>query len=327
MVAMNKTTFLGCVAMMTACVSCTMEKTSESITKTPEMVMQTRSAVDNKLQQKVTAILENKMAEVGSPAGQVIVMEVATGQVKAMVNVGELEQPAREDYIEAFSVPTGLSRSIAALAVLESGRVTLEDRFDVGNGRLALAENDTLVDHNWHRGGYGVISLMRALNVSSIIGVYKAVKAAFDDEGQYYDRLRKIYDFEQNTLLNQLTFYNAVANNGTMLKPLPEEGAPVVLSPRIASREGIANMQHALQTNVLEGMGMRAHSDKVAVAGDVGTCNTVNGHWLAQFCGYFPAEAPQYTVMVNIQRNGIPVSGGSMAAPVFKEIAEYLVAE
>lgn len=325
MVAMNKTTFIGCVAMMTACVSCTMEKTLEAIAETPDMVMQTRSAVDNKLQQKVTAVLENMMAEVGSPAGQVIVMEVATGQVKAMVSIGELEQPAREDYIEAFRVPTGLSQSIAALAVLESGRVALGDLFDAGNGRLALAENDTLVDHNWHRGGYGEISLEQALNVNSNIAVYKAVKAAFDDEGQYLGRLRKIYDFEQNTLLNQLAFYNAVANNGTMVKPLFEESAPVMLNPRIASREGIANMQHALQTNISNGLGMRAHSDKVAVAGAVGTCNTVNGHWLAQFCGYFPAEAPRYTVMVNIRRNEIPVSGGSMAAPISKDIAEYLV--
>ena len=71
---------------------------------------------------------------------------------------------------------------------------------------------------------------------------------------------------------------------------------------------------------------MKANTDKTEVAGISGTTRQEDGSYLAEFCGYFPYDNPQYTVIVSINRNGLPASGGLMAGSVFREIAEYMTA-
>ena len=138
---------LGCIATMIAC--------------TPTK----QSTIDTTLQVKVDSILQNKMSEIDAISGQAIVMEVQTGEIKAMVG-------------NAISQESGLIRTASLLAALETGKIKLSDTIDVGEG-VYMVHDRELLDHNWHRGGYGKLTLKQAFGVSSNIAAHKMVKQAF----------------------------------------------------------------------------------------------------------------------------------------------------
>ena len=140
-----------------------------------------QSTIDTTLQTRVDSILHNKMSEIGVISGQAIVMEVQTGEIKAMVGNG-------------VSQESGLIRTASLLAALETGKIKLSDTIDVGEGVLAIG-NDTLLDHNWHRGGYGKLTLKQAFGVSSNIAAHKMVKQAFENEQDFAEALSK-YGFK-----------------------------------------------------------------------------------------------------------------------------------
>ena len=132
-----------------------------------------------------------------------------------------------------------------------------------------------------------------------------------------------------------LTFYNAIANNGKMVKPTLYKGETEVINPQIASRANIDSLQMALIKVVNEGLGKPAQSEKVQVAGVSGGCQLsteeddsegrVNTIYVVEFCGYFPADAPKYSIIVRMNKKGLPASGGLMAGSVFGEIADCMV--
>lgn len=100
------------------------------------------STIDSTLQVKVDSILQNKLSKLDATVGQVIVMEVQTGEIKAFVGSDSILQES------------GLVRTASLLAALETKAVKLSDTIDVADGVLVIGK-DTLCDHNWHRGGYG----------------------------------------------------------------------------------------------------------------------------------------------------------------------------
>lgn len=154
-------------------------------TKTIELT----STIDSTLQIKATSILENKLTELNALSGQAIVMEVQTGHIKAMVG---LERKDSADYqpCENFSQAheSALMHPISLLAALETGKMKLSDMVDVGNGIYSIQDRE-LKDHNWHRGGYGEISIKQGLASSSNIAVYKTMEKAFGDDAQAYFNL------------------------------------------------------------------------------------------------------------------------------------------
>ena len=147
--------------------------------------------------------------------------------------------------------------------------------------------------------------------------------------------------------ISTLTFYNAIANNGVMVKPkfvrsimkdgqVIEEIPTEVLNPSIASPKTIEQIQTILEKVVSEGLGKRAGSKQFRVSGKTGTAQVSQGkggyksgtkQYLVSFCGYFPSEAPKYSCIVAIQKSGLPASGGLMAGSVFSEIAERIYAK
>ena len=148
------------------------------------------STIDSTLQVKATSILENKLSELNALSGQTIIMEVQTGHIKAMVG---LERKDSADYqlCENFSQAheSALIQPISILAALETGKIKLTDTVDVGDG-IYICKGDTIKDHNWHRGGYGKITIKQGLASSSEIAVYKAMEMAFNGYTQtYYDQL------------------------------------------------------------------------------------------------------------------------------------------
>lgn len=264
------------------------------------------STIDSTLQVKATSILENKLSELNALSGQAIVMEVQTGHIKAMV---ELERKDSADYqsCENFSQAheSALIQPISILAALETGKIKLTDTVDVGDG-IYICKGDTIKDHNFHRGGYGKITIKQGLASSSEIAVYKAMEMAFNGYTQaYYDQLKEIGISNFSTPLQMLTAYNSIANNRN-------------------NQANIDSLKRALEYVVTDGLGQPAKSDKVQVAGKTGTVQLEDGSYIVEFCGYFPANAPQYSIIVSIHKEELPASGGLMAGDVFRQIVDYM---
>ncbi len=312
------------------------------------------STIDSTLQVNATSILEEKLSEINAQSGQVIVMEVQSGQIKALVGLTRKDSTNYQS-CENFSVwqSTGLMRPISLLAALETGKVKLSDKVDTGDG-IYQVHGRELKDHNWHRGGYGELTVQEGLAVGSNIATYKTMEKAFGDNPQtFFDLLANMsygkpdsingiaslqpYKITEKNItwncigyeqlispIQVLTFYNAIANNGKMIQPQLYKDSVVVINPQIASRASIDSLKKALVFNVTDGLGQPAKSDMITVAGQQGTIvvSTDNGNtvYSVEFCGYFPANNPKYSIIVSINKTGLPASGGLMAGDVFKKI-------
>lgn len=259
------------------------------------------STIDSTLQVSVDSILQNKLSELNATVGQVIVMEVQTGEIKASVGSDSILQES------------GLVRTASLLAALETKAIKLSDTIDVDNGILAI-EKDTLCDHNWHRGGYGKITVEQGFGLASNIANYKIVKKAFENKQAFSEALAKYgYQVKDTSLvynplgygilttpLQNLTFFNSIAKSNTAIK-------------------------QALEYSVSDGLAKPAQSAKVKVAGATGTIQLSNGEYAVEFFGYFPADNPKYSIIVTINKKGLPTSGGLMAGDVFRQIVDYIV--
>lgn len=268
------------------------------------------STIDSTLQVKIDSILQNRLSELDATSGQVIVMEVRTGEIKASVGT------------ELTPQESGLVRTASLLAALETKAIQLSDTVDVGNGILTIGK-DTLLDHNWHRGGYGKITIQQGFGLSSNIANYKTAKHTFKDAQAFAKALAKYgYQVKDTSLvynpsgygvfttpLQNLTFYTAIAQ-GT-----------------IGDKGTVNDIKRALEYTVTDGLARPAMSDEVKIAGATGTIQLPNGEYAVEFCGYFPADNPQYSVIVSINKKDKPASGGLMAGTVFKQIAELMMEE
>jgi cell division protein FtsI (penicillin-binding protein 3) len=133
-----------------------------------------------------------------------------------------------------------------------------------------------------------------------------------------------------------LTFYNAIANDGKMVKPMLKTGEIEIINPQIASKSNIKMMQTILEHVVSQGLGKKAGSPILRVAGKTGTSivnennnNNESGEALDEyqvaFCGYFPADKPKYSMIVSMNKLGLPASGGGMAGVLFHSIMEWMI--
>ena len=155
-----------------------------------QQVTENISTIDSILQVNVTSLLENKLSELDALSGQAIVMEVQSGQIKALVGLTRKDSTNYQP-CENFSVwqSTGLMHPISLLAALETGKVKLSDKVDTGNGIYQIHGRE-LKDHNWHRGGYGELTVQEGLAASSNIAIYKTMEKAFANNPQsYFDLL------------------------------------------------------------------------------------------------------------------------------------------
>lgn len=268
------------------------------------------STIDSTLQTQTTSILANKLSEIKALSGQVAIMEVQTGQIKAMVG---LERKDSTNYQTCENLPQtqalGLIQPISILAALETGKIHLSDTVDVENG-IYYANGIEIKDHNWQRGGYGKITIQQGLAVDSEIAVYKTLLKAFTNELSYKSQLRKIgIELDSLNTIKMLTLYNTIARN----------------DGKFANKHNVDSLKQALEYVVTDGLGQPAKSDKVKVAGKNGTIQLADGSYIIEFCGYFPVDNPQYSIIVSIHKEGLPISSGLMAGDVFRQIADYMV--
>ena len=331
-----------------------------------------RTTLVPELQAATDYLLNEELETIDGLQGQVIVMRVETGEILSMVG-RERRFDGKFQPCENFGYqqePGSVMQTAALLAMLETGKVKLEDEVDTGSGVWNI-DSISMKDHNWHRGGYGKITLASALKNSSNIGISKTVRKVFrGNEKSYFELLDNMSFGQPSTVdgidelnpmicssmkdsasasrqmlwnavgyerkmapLQILTFYNAIANNGRMVMPMLHQAPVTVINEQIASKENIAKMQHLLYEVVTDGTAKMAKTSLTSVAGKTGTATvkdiSINEdasihEYHVLFCGYFPAEAPKYSVIVSLNKQGLPASSASMAGVVFRKIAEWL---
>lgn len=350
-----------------------------SCSKQPEKIktgkIMGESTIVPELQAAVDSLLNAQMTEIGNCLqGQAIVMEVQTGEILAMTGLernfeGKFQPCKNFGYQQELG---SLTKTASLLAAMESGKAKLSDFVHTGNGVFPVEDGFYMKDHNWRHGGYGSITLGRALEVSSNIGISQAVARAYGSNPQaFFDQLNKMSFGQPETIdgidglmptsynspkdkdwknyhlwwsaigyerkiapIQMLTFYNAIANNGKMVKPTLKTGEVEIINPQIASKANIDSMQVALRNVVYKGLGKKAGTPLIWVAGKTGTSQVgeydmgedifVNEYQLA-FCGFFPADNPQYSIIVSLNKLGLPASGGGMAGVVFHNIMEWML--
>lgn len=326
------------------------------------------------LQATVDSILNANMTEIGNCLqGQAIVMEVQTGEILAMSgeerNFEGKFQPCRNF---AYQQELGSLMKTASLLTLFERGIDSTYVVHTGVGVWGVDNGWVVKDHNWRRGGYGDVNLSRALEISSNIGISMPVLDFYKGHEQdFFDDLNKM-SFGQPDFINgieglkptsydspkdsdwinkliiwsaigynrkiapiqMLTFYNAIANDGKMVKPTLKTGEIEIINQQIASKDNIKKIQIILEHVVSQGLGRRAGSPIIRVAGKTGTSqvgeyefgeeNYVIEYQLA-FCGYFPTDKPKYSMIVSINKLGLPASGGGMAGLVFHNIIEWMI--
>ena len=301
------------------------------------------------LQRQVNSILSHNIKGLNAINGQVIIMDCKSGEIKAMVNLMNTKSGIKPA-IRQLSEPTALMRTVSLLAALEQGKVKPNDCIDTKEGMIDIS-GYLLEDYNWRRGGNGKTSVQQGFLLSSNIATYLAVKQAF---GKDYAQFHKIitdmgYGLPQDSIkaalpipndnitlakfatgknqqispLQILTFYNAIANNGKMVKPTFHKRDTTIIKEQLASKENIAIIQQLLVQKVKDGLAYQAHSNKVSIAGEQGAVATKddrdNTVYCLQFCGYYPSDNPQYSIIVSLNKKGLPASGG-MAGEIAKQI-------
>lgn len=345
------------------------------------------TTIDVDMQDICEKALVDKLKEINATVGVAVLMEVATGEVKAIVNMMKANDgkyyEMRNNAISDMLEPGSTFKTASIMVALEDGKITPETVVNTGNGVMPM-HGRSMRDHNWHRGGYGSINVTRILEVSSNIGVSHLIDKHYGSNPQkFVDGLKRMSldqtlnlqiagegkpnikgpkerYFAKTTLpwmsigyetqvppLNTLTFYNAIANNGTMVRPkfvkaavkdgeTVKEFSTEVINPKICSDRTLTQIRDILEKVVSQGLAKPAGSKQFSVAGKTGTAQISQGvagyktgrvNYLVSFCGYFPAEAPKYSCIVSIQKPGLPASGGLMAGSVFGKIAERVYAK
>lgn len=333
--------------------------------------------------------LSDKLNELNQNDGNVnsgvcILMEVATGDIKAMTSLRRMAdgtfQEINADAVKNLYEPGSVFKPMSFLVGMDDGFIHMNDVVDVGCG-IKEMYGRKMRDANWRSGGSGVVTVPQILQKSLNVGVSTLIDRAYHAnprkfvEGIYrigvaedlhipipgYARPRirmpkpdgsnwsktalpwmSIGYETQIPPITTVNFYNGIANNGKLLQPrlvkaimrggeVIENKPVVVLREQMAKPEAVKNIQDILESVVSLGLGKKAGSRYFHVSGKTGTAQiwTKNGfasQYLVSFAGYFPSEKPLYSCIVCIQK-GAPASGGGMCAPVFKRVAETVMAQ
>ena len=316
--------------------------------------------------------------------GSVIVMETKTGEIKAISNLGRNTQGnyyERLNYAIGESHEPGSTFKLMALAVaLDDQRVDTTTIVDTKNGILSFYGKKV---RDSKKGGYGKISVARAFEVSSNTGLVSAIYKSYKDsphdfiDGLYRMNLNDslglpilgegksiipdprikngrwsgialqwmAYGYGVSlTPMQTLTFYNAIANDGKMVKPrflkevksinrTIEVFETEVINPQICKPETVNKLQ-ALLENVVKkshGTGHELFLNNFSIAGKTGTCqkdysNPSKINYISTFSGYFPADNPRYSCIVVIHEpdKDLGYYGADVSGPVFKKIAQKI---
>ena len=341
------------------------------------------STIDTNIQDISHNSLLAQLEEFEAEHGLAVVMEVESGEIKAIVNLGRTKNGK---YYEKLNYAIGESHEpgstfklMSMISLFEDNLIDENTKVDTGNGVLEFFGEYKVKDSK--KGGYGVISSSKAFEVSSNTGIVKLVYENYKNSPKkYIDRLYNMglnktlnlpikgegipkipYPSDKNwngltlpwmafgygvslTPLQVLTFYNAVANNGVMVKPkfikqisnLGNKPTKVfdseIINPSICSKSTLEKVKKML-FNVVDkkwGTAYKIKDTNLKMAGKTGTSQTNYTsdeiQYISSFVGYFPVEKPKYSCIVVIHKpnKNKGYYGSTVAAPVFKRIAKKI---
>ena len=343
------------------------------------------TTIDVNYQDVAQSALEQQLIKYNARHGSAILMEVKTGAIKAIANLGfdEKSQSYKEDYNYAIgkaTEPGSTFKLASVMALLEDGYVGPMDSVDTENGVHRFYKEKM---RDSHHGGYGKITVQEAFEKSSNVGISKLVNEHYKNKPRSF--INRLYEFRLNeplgldiigegipsikypddptwsgvslpwmsigyavtqTPLQTLTFYNAIANNGKMMKPrfvkeLRYHGEVIrefddeVLKSKICSNQTLGYVQNMLEGVVLRGTSRNLRNANYTIAGKTGTAQIADKNkgykvkvYQASFVGYFPADDPMYSCIVVINRPNKTKGfyGNQVAGPVFKTIADKVYA-
>ncbi|MBP3943238.1 PASTA domain-containing protein [Sphingobacteriaceae bacterium WQ 2009] len=340
------------------------------------------STIDINMQDMAQRALEKQLIQSNADNGCVILMEVATGEVRAVANfTKDTDGVYREkfNYAIAQSADPGSTFKLASyLAAIDDGVIDSSSMIQVGNGTFPIYRH-TIKDS--HAPKTSVMTVKKAFEESSNVAITKIIHTHYKDnpvkftsklvsmglgqrlglqipgEGRAWIKqpdskswsglslVQMAYGYEMAlTPMQTLAIYNAVANNGKMIAPLfvkeirhlgntVERFEARVIRESIASDRAIKQVQGMLEGVMTEGTGKKLRNPLYSSAGKTGTAQMADGtkgygqrKYQSSFAGYFPAENPKYSMIVVIRnpRNGY--YGGSVAGPVFRELADMVFA-
>ncbi|KYP16515.1 penicillin-binding protein [Flavihumibacter sp. CACIAM 22H1] len=341
------------------------------------------TTLDVNIQDIAQNALLKMMIQNEAVTGTCIVMEVATGKIKAIANLGKSgsgEYWEDLNYAIRASEPGSTFKLATMLAVLEDGKANLGTQVNLENG-VWQVNRRTVYDSERHKRTN--VSLQQAFELSSNVGMAKIVMQHYSgNPNSYLSHLKRLrlnevsgidlvgetqpiikspksktwsatslpwMSFGYEVLvspLQTLMLYNAVANNGKMMRPylvqeVQKDGRtiwsrePEILVESICKETTLRQLKTCLEGVMLNGTGKSLSSPYFSIAGKTGTALVANGNrgyadhiYQSSFAGYFPADNPKYSCIVVIKNKPFaPVYyGGSVAGPVFREIADKLFA-
>lgn len=352
----------------------------------PENGKDIYTTIDVNIQDIAETALMRMMQQCEGPYGTAIVMETNTGKIRAMANLGRNKETGNyyedDNYALRATEPGSTIKLATLLSVLEKGTSTLTDMVEIGGAGRAQVGKKIVTDAE--RAPRPYLSVKECFAHSSNIGMSKLAYKAFAQKPEelktYLHRfhldvkspidlanvpkptmapLNQKGSAEGNMLwmsfgyglqvspLHTLALYNAIANNGRMMKPylvssiqsngvIYKQFEPAVMEENICKPAVVQAARTSMEATVIDGTGTKAFKGMpFAVAGKTGTAHVsdgpikyADGVYQATFVGYFPADKPQYTCIVVIRTKAHAAShfGGTLAAPVFREIATKLYA-
>ncbi|MFI1770480.1 penicillin-binding protein [Thalassobellus citreus] len=315
--------------------------------------------------------------------GCVVVMDVKTGEIKAISNLAITNNgnyyEKRNYAVWESHEPGSTFKVMALMAALEDKVIDTATVVDTKKGVKRFYGRNI---YDSHHGGFGKISAARALEVSSNIGLATLIDDNYSDKPKQFIKRIKSWNLDKPlgvsikgegvpdipepgdkkwsknalpsmaygynlslTPLQTLTFYNAIANNGEMVKPrfikaVKEFDKEIevfdkeVTIKKICSDKTLNEIREILKNIVVRGTGKKLYSPDFSMAGKTGTAQTEywmadwkeNKRYISSFAGYFPAENPKYSCIVVIHKPSIKKGyyGADVTGPVFKRIAQKI---
>ncbi|MBK5273076.1 MAG: transpeptidase family protein, partial [Bacteroidia bacterium] len=343
------------------------------------------TTLDVNIQDITENALMKMMLQSGSQYGTAIVMETNTGKIKSIANLGRRPDGSYtedDNYALRNTEPGSTMKLVTLLSVLEKGTSKLTDLVEVGSSGQMQVGPRTVNDAE--RAPKPIMTVKECFAHSSNVGMSKLAYKGFGSNPEEFKQYIHQFHFDvkspiditdvplplmaplkqsngglmnmitmsfgyaiQVSPLHTLTLYNAIANNGKMMKPYLvssvqkngiefQQFGPTVLSENICKPAVVQSAKECMEAVVTEGTGRNAFKNMpFAIAGKTGTAHVADGNikygdmvYQASFVGYFPADNPQYTciVVIRTKPHAAIHYGGLLAAPVFREIATKLYA-
>jgi cell division protein FtsI (penicillin-binding protein 3) len=340
------------------------------------------TTIDLNIQDVAHHALLEQLEKFKADHGSVVVMETKTGEIKAISNLGRTSEGTyfeqRNYAIYEAHEPGSTFKLMSMVVALEDKVIDTSTVVDTENGEITFYRRKV---RDSHHGGYGKISASRVFELSSNVGIVKIINGHYKDNPQkFVDGLSRMnigkkiglpikgegepmipspkdknwsglslpwmaYGYGLSiTPLQTLTFYNAIANNGEMVKPrfvkeIRTQSNSItnfekeVINPKVCSQQTIDYVKNMMLNVVKNGTATNIYNENFSMAGKTGTCQT--DYWkgdmqyISSFVGYFPAENPMYSCIVVIHKpdKKLGYYGNIVAAPVFKQIAQKIYSE